>query len=512
MKPSCFATVFFIVYYMTEEKMKAENTGSRLKQFMLTICAIIIISIFVVTVCSKSSPIYPLNDWDDPNCFFTVGKAMANGKVLYRDIFEQKGPLLYMLHELTYFISQKTFLGVYFAEVIACAAFLIFSYKIISLFTDKHKLLIVFPLAAFTYTSLSFCSGDSAEELCLPFLCFSFYTALSCIKRNKLMSLKNALLCGICTGVILWVKFTMLGFFIGFILSFVIIYIRQKQYKKILSCALAVISGVIISSLPVIIYCFRTDSFNSLFEVYFYDNMFLYSTGSALPPVIKQIVNLFSGLVSFAAYNTFGFIFLVFGFVYSFRKEKTEFRVLFSMTAASTFLFSFIGGRAYAYYPYVMMVFVPVGLTFLSEILRSKIKLRKPYPAVIISIISMLAVLFLCRNTYLIFTPEDDLPQFRFAAIMEKTKDPTLLNYGFLDGGFYTVSGIVPDCRYFCELNVELDEMYETQKEYAEKGRVKYIVTKDEKPDFVLYELIDKCESVYWTQTSTYYLYKLKSI
>ena len=94
--------------------MKTGNSENRSKNTLLTISAIIAFSIFVVTVCSKSSPIYPLNNWDDPNCFFTVGKAMANGKVLYRDIFEQKGPLLYMLHELTYFISGKTFLGVYF--------------------------------------------------------------------------------------------------------------------------------------------------------------------------------------------------------------------------------------------------------------------------------------------------------------------------------------------------------------------------------------------------------------
>ena len=462
---------------------------------------------------STCSPIFATSFWTDTNIYFTMGRGIRHGLLPYRDLYDHKGPLLYFLYSLAACVSENSFFGVYLIEIAALGLTCFLSYNISEIFVKGYGALLSIPLTAIVCVSCTaFNQGGSAEELCLPFLCFSFYTALSCIKRNKLMSLKNALLCGICTGVILWVKFTMLGFFIGFILSFVIIYIRQKQYKKILSCALAVISGVIISSLPVIIYCFRTDSFNSLFEVYFYDNMFLYSTGSALPPVIKQIVNLFSGLVSFAAYNTFGFIFLVFGFVYSFRKEKTEFRILFSMTAASTFLFSFIGGRAYAYYPYVMMVFVPVGLTFLSEILRSKIKLRKPYPAVIISIISMLAVLFLCRNTYLIFTPEDDLPQFRFAAIMEKTKDPTLLNYGFLDGGFYTVSGIVPDCRYFCELNVELDEMYETQKEYAEKGRVKYIVTKDEKPDFVLYELIDKCESVYWTQTSTYYLYKLKSI
>ena len=490
--------------------MKTGNSENRSKNTLLTISAIIAFSIFVVTVCSKSSPIYPLNNWDDPNCFVTVGKAMANGKVLYRDIFEQKGPLLYMLHELTYFISGKTFLGVYFVEIIACILFLLFSYKIISLFTEKHRILIILPLAALSYTSLSFCSGDSAEELCLPFLSITFYIALSSVKKNKLLSAKEALLCGICIGIVLWVKYTMLGFFIGFVISFIIIYIRKKQYKSIFLCALIMISGVVISSFPVILYCLRTRSFDSLFEVYFYDNIFLYSTGSQLPPVIKQIVNLFSGLVSFAVYNTFGLLCLVSGYIYTFRKENKDFRIVFTVTVVFTFLFTFAGGRAYAYYSYVMTVFAPVGLIYLSMIISSKIRLRKIKAPVLICIISVLVTLLMCRNIYLIFTPKEDLPQFRFAAQIEKTDNPTLLNYGFLDGGFYTVSGIVPDCRFFCELNVELDEMYKAQREYAEKGKVDYIVTKDEKPDFAKYELIDKCESVYWTQTSTYYLYKLK--
>ena len=72
---------------------------------IITLVFFILAAVFTVTICSKSSPIYPLNDWDDPNCFFTVGKAMANGKILYKDIFEQKGPLLYMLHMLAYQIS-----------------------------------------------------------------------------------------------------------------------------------------------------------------------------------------------------------------------------------------------------------------------------------------------------------------------------------------------------------------------------------------------------------------------
>ena len=65
----------------------------------------------MITLCSRSSPLYPLNDWDDVNCFFTVGKAMFSGRVLYRDIYEQKGFLLYVVYGLAWLISRRSFFG-----------------------------------------------------------------------------------------------------------------------------------------------------------------------------------------------------------------------------------------------------------------------------------------------------------------------------------------------------------------------------------------------------------------
>ena len=49
------------------------------------------IAIVLLFVGTANSPLFPYNVWDDANCFFTVGKSMFVGKVLYRDIFEQKG-------------------------------------------------------------------------------------------------------------------------------------------------------------------------------------------------------------------------------------------------------------------------------------------------------------------------------------------------------------------------------------------------------------------------------------
>ena len=108
--------------------------------FLFVLCAA------VITLCSKCSPIYPFNNWDDTNSFFTVGKAIANGKVVYRDIYEQKGPLLYYLFVLVYRISETTFIGAYIFEIAAAFLFLLLSLKTIHLFTDKKVFFIKYQL------------------------------------------------------------------------------------------------------------------------------------------------------------------------------------------------------------------------------------------------------------------------------------------------------------------------------------------------------------------------------
>ena len=99
-----------------------------------TLLFCLLTAFILLTICTKSSFLYPFNDWVDSNCFFTVGKSMLNGKVLYRDIYEQKGPWLYFLHAGAYLISRKTFFGVYLLELCAGTVFLYFAAKTFELY------------------------------------------------------------------------------------------------------------------------------------------------------------------------------------------------------------------------------------------------------------------------------------------------------------------------------------------------------------------------------------------
>ena len=85
---------------------------------------IILTGFVTMLICTKSSPFYPTNDWVDANCYMTVGRAMIEGKIPYRDLFEHKGPIIYILHAVGALISDSSFFGIFLIEAASCIWFL----------------------------------------------------------------------------------------------------------------------------------------------------------------------------------------------------------------------------------------------------------------------------------------------------------------------------------------------------------------------------------------------------
>ena len=76
--------------------MKKQSVLSS-KNKLMTFAVYLLFLIFsfgILYICTASSPRYATNPWNDANAFLTMGRAMSSGLTIYKDIFEQKGPLL----------------------------------------------------------------------------------------------------------------------------------------------------------------------------------------------------------------------------------------------------------------------------------------------------------------------------------------------------------------------------------------------------------------------------------
>jgi len=516
---------------------------------LLLLC--FLVAFGTITVCSRSSFLYPMNDWVDANCFFTVGKSMMNGLVVYRDLFEHKGPFLYVLHGLAWLISHDTFLGVYILEVIACTFFLYYSCKSASLFLPEKTAWLVIPLSAvLIYTSPAFCQGDSVEELSMPFLAYAVWVGFRALTRNTEIRPREYLIIGICSGLVFWSKFIIVGFYIGWFILPAARYILKKEYKKLFRAVLMVAAGVLISTVPFVIYFGLNNAIDDWVNVYLVGNLFLYNqldgASSTLGQNMKMGINemFYDNRVTYLA-CVFGLLwfflrkkdkpvkslastafltwlfgwtggqFHLFGLLYLIRKKADTLAAYMGAMLFTTFFFTYMGGQDHAYYAFVFSVFVPFGVVAGLDLLFDlapvlKQTLTKRLMPAVCAVAAVLAAFCLTPNRPFMRVDRSELPQYQFKEIIEEVEAPTILNYDFLDGGFYLTTNTVPNCKAFCKLNIPLEGMESLQDTYVREGLCDFVITHGLPMEFDRYELVKESSFATSAGTSTYYLYRLK--
>lgn len=437
----------------------------------------------VLTICTKSSFLYPFNDWVDANCFFTVGKSMAEGKVLYRDIYEQKGILLYVLHALAYRISADTFFGVYLLEVLAGALFLFFAYKTVRLYARRGILFWLPWLGALIYASASFCHGDSAEELCMPILTACIYLSERSFRRGKTLSFWNWFVAGVLGGCVLWIKFNLLGFFLGWALVPLYRTLRDKGVLSVLRAAAGVLLGVLVPSVPVLVYFIKNDALSDLWTAYFYNNIFLYSAAQDEGQGVLSLLQMLYGRVRIFMGIAYPFAVPAFiGLVWYSLVSPAKYRFAPALAALLLVPLIFSGSLNLMYYWLAFAPFAVYGLIPLCVLTDRLLKQDFRLVTAALTALSLVcAGLFswvFSSNTYLMQYEKEVMPQYQFKEIILSVEDPSLLNYGFLDGGFYTVCDLVPECKYFCTLNIPLEDMFEAMDMQIALGLPDFVVTR----------------------------------
>ncbi len=236
-------------------------------------------SVCFLAICSKSSFLYPMNDWVDVNCFFTVGRAMTHGQVLYVDLYEQKGPLLYFVYGFLSLLSENSFFPIYLLEVLCFSIFLYYSGKCADLYLDGDAAGygIMLALAAVIPVSNAFSHGGGVEEMSLCMLAYSLYSVLQAVSEKRTLNFRESLLIGVYAAVALWVKFPICGFYLGLAMFVLVWYLADKRPARLLLATIGqFFLGMAAVSAVVFGYFLYHSAVPELLEVYFYNNLFVY--------------------------------------------------------------------------------------------------------------------------------------------------------------------------------------------------------------------------------------------
>jgi hypothetical protein len=457
------------------------------------------VSLIFLLLCTKSSPLYPFNDWNDANAFFTVGKGIAHGLVPYRDLFEQKGPLLYFVHTAAYLVSGRSFAGVFIFEVLFFGAFLFFVRKAFLLYLGRKTSLVLLIAVAFTVLNMpAFQHGDSAEEMCLPLLMGSLYILLKYFKTRypEPMESRNLFAAGFMAGCVLWVKFTLLGFWIGLFSALFAAMAVSGRIGRALAGMSAALAGMLAASLPCLAYFAANGALSDLFNGYFLVNLAYYPVKMRL---VLRLLNIAKCVFSGAAGNILFSVFFLAGLpAFLFMKRFRVQRALKAILVLSILALSvtvYWGGKAYPYYFFIFAPFCVFGFLVLGVFLEGRARrafagrgFKIALPCLILALAGLSALV--SPNAYMLRWKKPDMMQYRFAAIVAGARSATLLNYGTLDCGLYTVSGIVPNVRFFEKQNIPNAAFsgLAEQKKYIRDTKTDYVLVRA-RPDKDPYKL-----------------------
>ena len=497
------------------------------KEKMQCIGFALFVSFCFLTICSRSSFIYPFNNWDDSNSYFTMGKILMNGGILYRDAFDQKGPLLYFIYGLGYLLSHTSFLGIFLLEILSFSIFLSAEYHIARLYINHKSSLCTLPFVALSVlVSKSFYWGGCAEEFCLPLFAWGLYFSVRYFKETypAPMSSKIVFLNGFFAGCILLIKFNLLGLFFAWMAVIALSNFNRNNWKKSLLHCIVFLGGMLLPVVPWLIYFAMHSALYDWYFAYVHCNVFLYSDlyfgnsisiGTKIYDLAKIMYWLIIDNMIYFAPLLFGFVCILFSKTFKWY-EKINLYALFGFL----FLGIYIGGTTLYYYSLPLSVFsiwgfIMIGIAFKKAhehfYLEKFFRKCQIWGKILVYAGLLLLAWNLSMNTTYEKQSKEDFWLFKFRDIISQTENATLLNIGCLDAGLYTAADIMPTCRYFQSNAVHgFEEVANEQRRYIAEGQTEFVLAREAYPEEIWQKYHLVSEQVYMINDHlfTYYLFQ----
>ena len=288
---------FFFRNYEKKQYAKVQELG-----FCL------IISLIVSTIFDLS----PFNQNfinQDSSVFLYIGERMRAGYVPYRDLFDHKGILLYVIQYLGELLPFENYAGVWVLEIVNMWVTAWLLLKISKLFTNKTVTSYISLIGVLIICGFQFYSGGNyTEEWALPWVCLAIYIFLKYFKTGT-YRFSDIVWLGIGFAVVALLRVNMVTVWAAMMPVVIIKLILERKYKDIGHCAAGFLTGLLIITIPVLIYTIVTGCLDDMITCYIRFN-FVYSQDAGEWNRIMENIQQFLKLVPYAC--GFGMIALIF--------------------------------------------------------------------------------------------------------------------------------------------------------------------------------------------------------
>lgn len=508
----CFYGIFINIDYVCQSQMsmmeneKKKNCIASIKSYGVTT---VVATLFLVFFSAYTSPLFPEYIDYDSGIFMMMGRAVLEGKRLYVDIFDHKGPILFWIEAVGMIINRY---GLFLVQIFFLVINLVLCKRMCHLFWEddgrkKWKiriiqgvflLLLAYPLA----------NGNLCEEYSLPFVMMGLYFFASDLKSN-IPRRDHSFGYGLFIGLLAFIRINNAVSIFAICMAWTIILLSKKRVKEWLINLTIVAGGVACVSIPILVYFGIDGSASEMLYATFGFNM-KYSANTGMTLFWSNISNVGRMIILIIPLVLAAVV-----FVSKRSNLPSKFGwVMFFITIAN--VFSLLIGNGYNHY---FMIAVPVEIIAAITVIGGQ---KTEKGRFLYALCSGTLLIYLFMAGRVVYRNIDDyyidgwvIKQRQevskmLATIPESDKDKVL---GFdVPAKYYLYGNILPCYKYGIlqsNWSVSDPEVMDDYIEYLKNGDAIWMMV-DAKinNDDVLNVIVDRYELV--DESEYMYLYKMK--
>lgn len=178
----------------------------------------------------------------DTSVWIQIAKEMQNGKMVYRDLFDHKGPVLFLLFSLFFRLGGIT--GIWILQCLMLAVTITMCMKCAMTITSNRLLGAYVTVATVWGLNYFFWEDLSIEEMALPFMFISLYIFLSYFRReDRRIERYKLVLLGVCMGAVFGLRPNMIALWAAFALAVFTETLCRKKYGDLISYIVFFLAG-----------------------------------------------------------------------------------------------------------------------------------------------------------------------------------------------------------------------------------------------------------------------------
>lgn len=216
--------------------------------------------------------------------YMRCAEWIQDGLVMYRDMFDHKGPLVYLIY---WFFSFAGVYSVWLLDVLILYVMLVIIYRMARLFEEQRQAFII-TLIMGCYWQAPFIDEGSPEWLALPGCMYSMYLFAQCYKEKRFCRFWEIMLFSAAVGVCLCTKPNTSAVLIPLALYFTIHLIRHWDWRVFARYTGGVVTGLAIVAIPITLWLMSQYNTQDLVEAYLRFNFISYS-----PTLLRRLLGIF---------------------------------------------------------------------------------------------------------------------------------------------------------------------------------------------------------------------------